>query len=77
VSARSEAVFARSETEIVGSNRNIGLDVCVCLFCVCVVLCVGSGLATGRSPVQGVLPSVYRIRKTENEAKAQHKGCRA
>jgi hypothetical protein len=32
--------------------------VCVCLFCVFVVLCVGSGLATGRSPVQGVLPSV-------------------
>jgi hypothetical protein len=24
-----------------------GMDVCVCLFCVCVVLCVGSGLATG------------------------------
>jgi hypothetical protein len=33
-------------------------DVCVRLFCVCVVLCVGSGLATGSSPVQGVLPSV-------------------
>jgi hypothetical protein len=28
------------------------------LFCVCVVLCVGCGLATGRSLVQGVLPSV-------------------
>jgi hypothetical protein len=24
-----------------------GMDVCVRLFCVCVVLCVGSGLATG------------------------------
>jgi hypothetical protein len=35
----------------------------VCLFCVCVVLCVGSGLATGWSPVQGVLPTVYRIKK--------------
>jgi hypothetical protein len=27
------------------------------------ILCVGSGLATGRSPVQGVLPTVYRIKK--------------
>jgi hypothetical protein len=27
-------------------------------FSVCVVLCLGSGLATGQSPVQGVLPSV-------------------
>jgi hypothetical protein len=26
----------------------------------CVVLCVGSGLATGWSPVQGVLPCMYR-----------------
>jgi hypothetical protein len=28
----------------------------VCVYSVCVVLCVGSGLATGWSPVQGVLP---------------------
>jgi hypothetical protein len=28
------------------------------LFCVCVVLCVGSGLASDWSPIQGVLPSV-------------------
>jgi hypothetical protein len=39
------------------------------LLCVC-VLCVGSGLATSRSPVQGVLPTAYRIRKAEKEAKA-------
>jgi hypothetical protein len=32
---------------------------CVRLFCICVILCVGSGLATGRSPVQGVLPTAY------------------
>jgi hypothetical protein len=38
------------------------MNVCVCLFCVCVVLCVGSCLATGWSPVQGVLPTVYRLR---------------
>jgi hypothetical protein len=31
--------------------------------CVCAVLCVGSGLATGWSSVQGVLPTVYKIRE--------------
>jgi hypothetical protein len=30
---------------------------CVNLFCVCVVLCVGNGLATGWSSVQGFLPT--------------------
>jgi hypothetical protein len=33
------------------------------LFCVCVVLCVGRGFSTGWSPVQGVLPTVYWIKK--------------
>jgi hypothetical protein len=33
------------------------------LFCICVVLCAGRGLATGWSPVQGFLPAVYRIKK--------------
>jgi hypothetical protein len=32
--------------------------VCTCLFCVCVVLCLGRALATSWSLVQGVLPSV-------------------
>jgi hypothetical protein len=32
---------------IVGSNPTWGMDLCVRSFCVCVVLCVGSGLATG------------------------------
>jgi hypothetical protein len=60
VAALSKArVFARSNTKIVGSNPIGGMDVRVCLFCVCVVLCVGR-----------VLPTVYRIRKTEKEAKA-------
>jgi hypothetical protein len=62
VAERSEActVFARSEAGIVGSNPNQGMDIwCVCaFFCVCVVLCLGRGLATSWSPVQGVLPSV-------------------
>jgi hypothetical protein len=35
------------------------------------VLCVGSGLATGSSPVQGVLSTVYRFKKLKKAAKAQ------
>jgi hypothetical protein len=34
--------FARSNTEVVGYITTQGMDVCVCLFCVCVVLWAGS-----------------------------------
>jgi hypothetical protein len=46
---------------------------CVCVYSVCVVLCIGRGLATGSFPVQGVLPTVYRIKKLKKKkaAKAQ------
>jgi hypothetical protein len=37
----------RSNTGIVGSNPTWGMDVCVRLLCVYVVLCADSGLATG------------------------------
>jgi hypothetical protein len=47
---------------VVGSNPTRGKDVCVHLFCVSIVLCVGSGLATGWSPVQRVLPTAYELR---------------
>jgi hypothetical protein len=52
--SRSKAwtVLARSNTGIVGSNPIWGMDVYVHLYC------VGSGLATGWSPVQGVLPCI-------------------
>jgi hypothetical protein len=51
IAERSEActVFARSEAGIVGSNPTKDMNVsCVCMrfFCVCVVLCLGRGLAT-------------------------------
>jgi hypothetical protein len=46
------------------------------LFCVCVVLCVGSGLATGWSTVQRVLPTVYRIKKLKS-GQGPTKGCTA
>jgi hypothetical protein len=63
VTAQSKTwtVFARTYTEIVGSNPTGGMDVCV--YFVFVLSCVGGGLASGWSPVQGVLP-------TEREAKA-------
>jgi hypothetical protein len=64
MAARSEAwtVFVRSKAGIVDSSPTQGMDVCVRLLCVCVVLCVGSGFVTGWSPVQGVLPTVYKIK---------------
>jgi hypothetical protein len=36
----------RRETGIVGSNPTRGMDICVRLFCVYVVLCVGIGNVT-------------------------------
>jgi hypothetical protein len=65
VAAQSMAwtVFACLNTGIVDSNPTRGINVCVCLFRVCAVLCVGSGLATGWSLIQRVLRTVYRIKK--------------
>jgi hypothetical protein len=66
--ARSKAwtVFALPNTGTVGSNPTQGMDVYVRLFCVSLVLYVGSDLATGWSVVQGVLPTVYMIKKLKN-----------
>jgi hypothetical protein len=60
VAARSKArtVFACPNTGIMGSNPTQGMDVCLRLFCVCAVLCAGSGFVTCWSPVQRVLPTV-------------------
>jgi hypothetical protein len=79
VSAESTAwtVFARSNAGIVGSNSTQGMDVCVHLFCVYVVLYVGIGLATGWSPVQGVLPTVYRIQKLEKRPRPKQRGVKS
>jgi hypothetical protein len=49
----------------VGSNPTQGMDVYVS-----VVLCVGSGFATGLSVVQGVPPSVKYYYRTVEEARA-------
>jgi hypothetical protein len=68
VAARSKAwnVFARWNAEIVGSNATRRMDAYVRLFCVCFVVCVGSGHATGWSPVQGVVPIMYRLRNSRS-----------
>jgi hypothetical protein len=73
--AKAWTVFALSNSGIMGSNPTRGMDVCLSLFRVCVVLCIGRGLATGRSPVQKVLPTVHRLRNWKS-AKV-HKVCRA
>jgi hypothetical protein len=52
------------------------MDVCVRLFCVCVVLCAGSGLVTSWSPVQGDLPTLYRLRNWKS-GQGPTSGCRA
>jgi hypothetical protein len=70
--------FARWEAGIVGSNPKPDMDVLVCVYVysVCVVLCLGSGLTTSWSLVQGVLPSVKWSWNLKAEARAQV-GCRA
>jgi hypothetical protein len=69
--SKSWTIFACWNTRIMGSNPTRGMDVCVRLFCVYVVLCVGSGLATGWSPAQGVLPTVYRLRNWKSKQSPQ------
>jgi hypothetical protein len=74
ITVAARYVFVRSNTGIVGSNPTRGMDVCMRLFCVCVVLCVSSGLATGliprpRSPT-GYVKKDY---ETEEDARAQQR----
>jgi hypothetical protein len=62
-------VVARSTTGIVGSNPTRGMDVCVGLFCVCAVLCAGSGLISRpRSPTNYV-----KDEESEKTAKVQQR----
>jgi hypothetical protein len=73
VTARSKArnVFARTLWSWVRIPLKAWM--CVRLLCVCVVLCVGSGLATDLSPVHGVLLPVYWIKKLK-ERQRRNKG---
>jgi hypothetical protein len=69
----SRGLKPRQSLRCVCSNPTRRMYICVRLICGSVVLCVGSGLATGCSPVQGVLPTVYRIAKQKKEASAQQR----
>jgi hypothetical protein len=60
--------ITHSNTEIVGFNPTRGTDVCLRLFCLCWLPCVSSRLATGWSPVQGILPSVRKIHNFLNNS---------
>jgi hypothetical protein len=70
------------KNELSSPARTLGLCVripleawmSVCVYSVCVVLCVGSGLAMCWSPVQGVLQTVYRITKLKKAARVQQRG---
>jgi hypothetical protein len=55
----------------VSSIPTRGMDICVILFCVYVVLCVGSGLETGWSLVRVVCSLCKKDYETEEEARAQ------
>jgi hypothetical protein len=72
VATRSKAwtIFSRSSAGIVGSILIQGMVIFVRLFCVCAILYVTSGLATGWSPVQGVLPIMYRIKKLKKRSRS-------
>jgi hypothetical protein len=61
-----------------GSWARIPLEawMSVRLFRICVVLCLGSGLATGWSSVQGVLPTAYRLINWEG-GQCPKNGCTA
>jgi hypothetical protein len=75
VDAGSKAwtVFARLNAGIMGSNPTRDMVVCVRLFCVCVVLCAGSGFATGWSPSKESYRLCKKDYETEEEARAQQR----
>jgi hypothetical protein len=70
VSARSKAwtVFAHSNTGVVGSNPTRGMNVCIYSFFV--LSCVGSSLAAGWSPTQGVRLTDYMVKKLQNRGQS-------
>jgi hypothetical protein len=63
--ARSKARndFARSNTGIVGSNLIRRMDICMRFFCLCYPVYIAA--LRRADPVQGVLPTVYKIRNSE------------
>jgi hypothetical protein len=47
------------------------MDVCVRLFCVCVILCVGSGLAIGWSSFQRIMQTMFGIKKLKKRLRSK------
>jgi hypothetical protein len=72
MTARSKTwtIFARLNTGIVGSNPTRGMDVCVRLF-VFVLFCVKVTVLRWPDPLQGVLPTVYRIKEMKNRPRSK------
>jgi hypothetical protein len=77
VRSRAWTVFAGSNAGIVGSNPTEGMNVCVCLFCVCVLSCVQvAALRRADSPSK----ESYRLCKISRNWKSGQsptKGCRS
>jgi hypothetical protein len=63
--------FFRPNTGVVGSNPNRGMYISLPLFCVCVVLLLGSALAADWSSVEGVPPTEHRIKKLKERPRAK------
>jgi hypothetical protein len=77
MAARSKARtdFNRSNIGIVGSNPARGMEVSSASFCI-VLSCVCSGLATGRSPVQGVLLNAKKYIRKFHKSKLKSENAR-
>jgi hypothetical protein len=67
-------ITVHSHDGVVGSNRTRGIDVCVRLFYICVVLCVGSDLA--RAQQRAVKPLIIIIRSKVCPPGCQHQNFR-
>jgi hypothetical protein len=61
----------------VSCKASRGVNVYMRLFCVYVVVYEGSRFQAGWSPIQGVLPTVYRITKLKNLSGTRNGACRA
>jgi hypothetical protein len=70
VAARSKANLRSLEHWTHGFDSHSRHGCLVCVFCVCVVLCLGRGLATSWSLVLGVLSTAKNDYGTESEARA-------
>jgi hypothetical protein len=61
--SKAWTVLSRSNAGVVGSKPTRGIDICACVYPICISLRVGSGLTMSWSSVQEVLQTVYRIKK--------------